>query len=683
MNRKYNILILILISIMTLIPLSGCKKKKPELRQPTMNKYTVTIKSDYDQTELAKKLDVFLKNNGGEFDNLKKSGDNFILKYSAKKELIKSGQEFINPYKSEVKEDKKEEKVDSKQKPKVSSTQPGAVFIYIKSYYDKDTFTNKLNELSKVDNKFRKPELKEITTGKPNTYQVIIEASTEVVDNNYEKWGKFLDGDQEVKSENESVTYKDGIATFKISNNTERSDFKEFLNALKSEYSEIQDIKIREYSLNIDKDKTNYTYLLEIRVDKNVGNKNMDKWVEYLKNPINKDNQEKDNKDNKDNKDDKDNKDNKDDKDNNENKGKVEETKPIENTKADYSKFVNESYESVFRYWLNNRNGSLVLEKEALVYSPFSYKKALEGLGRITDDFNLDKYLGNAILSKLPDKLNNITTGNKVMLNKYQFESVEDESIKLLEFPKEAEEESESLQKEVLGEVLLKPEYDKEMSAVIVNATRFYGKWETSFNKKKTKKDIFKTLDGKESEKDIMCGKIDNYGFEDDKVTIGRKRLKEDNSYVYFIEPKDNDKESLIEISKNINSYINKFNNNEVKEYEEVNLLTPRLDIKSNIDILKSELEYGRKFGLFKEKPTIKRIKEMNIDRMSISSIQQVAKMKMDEEEVEAKAVTEIVAVTMALPLEDKDTLTVDCRKPHFVVTVSNGVISFIAFIAE
>lgn len=668
MNHKYNTLLLTLISLMTLIPLSGCKRKKPELRQQTMNKYSVTIKSDYESTKLAKKLDAFLKNKGGEFDSLKKSGDNFTLKYSAKKELIKNGQEFMNPYKPEIKADKEEIKTDSKQNPKADLTKPGAVFIYINSYYDKNTFVNKLNELSDIDNKFKSPELRGITAGNPNTYQVMVKATTEIIDNKYGEWSQFLNGSKETKSENKSTIYKNGIAVLKITNNIERSDFKKVLNTLKSEYNEIQDIKIREYSLMVDKDKANYTYLLEIRVDSNIGNKNIDKWIEYLENADpNRNNIEEDNQDKGDNQD----------------KNKVEETKQVENTKADYDKFVNESYESIFKYWLNNRNDSLISEKEALVYSPFSYKKALEGLGKITDDFNSDKYLSNAILSILPDKINNITTGNKVMINKEQFKSVEDKSIDILEFPKVAKEESESLQKEVLGEVLLKPEYSEDMSAVMVNATRFYGKWETPFDKNRTRKDIFKTLNGSESEKDIMRGKIDNYGFEDDKIAVGRKKLEEDNSYVYFIELKISDKESLIELSKNINSYIKKFSNNEVKEYDEVYLLTPKLDIKSNIDILKSESNSGREFDLFKEKPTIKRVKGSDKEKLNISSIQQVAKMKMDEEEIEAKAVTEIAVLKTALISEDRDILTIDCRKPHFVITVSDSIVSFIAFIAE
>lgn len=55
--------------------------------------------------------------------------------------------------------------------------------------------------------------------------------------------------------------------------------------------------------------------------------------------------------------------------------------------------------------------------------------------------------------------------------------------------------------------------------------------------------------------------------------------------------------------------------------------------------------------------------------------------MKLDEEGVKAEAITEIVTMTVLAPEKEKDILNIDCYNPHFVVCVSQGIVTFIGFI--
>lgn len=357
----------------------------------------------------------------------------------------------------------------------------------------------------------------------------------------------------------------------------------------------------------------------------------------------------------------------------------------------DYNDFVGTSYERVFNEWLKTK------ENGHLVYSPYSYKKAFEGLGNLTEDFRNNEYIGKISYSTLSTP-SNITTDTVTMLNKDMFET-DDERFKVVSFKKsedlsEAEKTSKDLQNRVLNEVLLAPDYDESLASVIINATRFFGKWKEPFEKDMTQEGDFTTLDNSTVKKNIMqAGDLLKIGYEDELVTAGAKALesKNEDSFVYFISPKKWDNKSLTEVAKNIPNIVKDIHNFEVqnsnskaKYYDTVFVAVPKMDIESRIELDEVEKNNGESelFSPFKERDTIKRI-GVDFAPLQISKITQVAKMRMDEEEIEAKAVTEMKMELTAMILEEKTILEIDCTHPHFVVTVSGGIISFIGFVGD
>lgn len=366
------------------------------------------------------------------------------------------------------------------------------------------------------------------------------------------------------------------------------------------------------------------------------------------------------------------------------NEEKTEENK--KESKMDmnkYNKFVNESYNVIFKDYIMDT------KEKNLIYSPYSYKMALEGVGMATNTFNEDDYLLEAVKSNMSKDISSVKSKNLVMLNKKDFDT-EDKDISLVSFPDEGKELSVKTQKEVLGHVLLEPMYTVDTRFVSLNATKFESKWEKPFEI--VEKNEFNAFNDVLSDKDFLYGEIDKVAYTDEDVEVGRKELKDDGSYVYFVSPRKFEKENLEKIASKIADYIKSIeeqgtvdenglakSNKNVRIYDEVNLNIPKIDTESTIDILKAEANNGhvQLIDNFEYKDSIKTSnKQGNID-----SIMQVANMKLDEEGIKAEAVTEIAVMTSLAPEVEKDILDIDCSRPHFVVCVSEGIITFIGFI--
>ena len=191
----------------------------------------------------------------------------------------------------------------------------------------------------------------------------------------------------------------------------------------------------------------------------------------------------------------------------------------------------------------------------------------------------------------------------------------------------------------------------------------------------------------------MQAGDLLKIGYADELVTAGAKALesKNEDSFVYFISPKKWDNESLKEVAKNIPNIVrdihefkNENSNSKAKYYDTVFVAVPKMDIESRIELDEVEKDNGGSelFSPFNERDTIKRI-GVDSTPLQISKITQVAKMRMDEEEIEAKAVTEMRMELTAMIPEEKTLLEIDCTHPHFVITVSGGIISFIGFVGN
>lgn len=331
--------------------------------------------------------------------------------------------------------------------------------------------------------------------------------------------------------------------------------------------------------------------------------------------------------------------------------------------------------------------------KNNIVYSPYSYGQAINQLTKITDDFKKNDLINRFYIKDISEiKLSNIKTANLIMANRKFFDLKENapDNLKLVRFPKEAENTSRELQQKTLDKVLLEPEYNKEDSNIILNATKFDGKWLKPFESKNTIEDAeFKTFDGVEKVK-LMTevnpdGKL---GFEDEYAVATRKEIKSDRknqkSYAYILVPKETSPEFLEKIALNIGTYIYSINHLP-GEYDSVILQIPKIDLKSKLDLLK--ISKDNFYGL--EKPF--NLKEdvmlsKSSDSVAITGIKQVATLSMDEKEVKSEAVTEIGMKLTSAPSQEKKTLEVIANKPYFVVLTSeseNGIelITFTALV--
>lgn len=349
----------------------------------------------------------------------------------------------------------------------------------------------------------------------------------------------------------------------------------------------------------------------------------------------------------------------------------------IDNLK--YDKFTSESYTAIFKDYINNT------DEKNLIYSPYSYKLALEGLGTVTADFDADEYLGYAVKDNMPKELDATRTKTIIMLNKNEFET-KDKNIKLVEFPDEAAKLSDNAKKEVFGEALWPSEYDGATRFAIMNATKFESEWAEPFNEGMIKEDVFYTFgDARETVmKQYLHGEISRLAYDDDDVMVGMKPLKSTNSAIYFIAPKDFTKEKITNNAENIPSYINKLRDykegNGAKFYDYVNIKVPMIMDKTKIDVLKAELNGAHKSlaNGFKVRDTIT---NKGDEELYIGDITQFARFKLDDKGVRAEAVTDIKAEGAEMPAENPTELNIECTQPFFVVVESEGVVTFITFI--
>ena len=359
----------------------------------------------------------------------------------------------------------------------------------------------------------------------------------------------------------------------------------------------------------------------------------------------------------------------------------VEPKKPValiegDENKAAYNEFLKTNLETI----LNDED----LADENFVYSPFSYRRAIECLGLVTDDYKEVPYFGEKLLKDVDG--NNFKSKTEVILNKDMFniKNKIDEFV-LKDFPGGAEDESKKIQKDVLGEVILTPSYKPENALVVLNATAFEGKWAEAFEKSRTYKDNFTTISGDVARKDFMQGNIDNVVFQNELVDIGRKSMETPGDYAYFLDVKNPTAENILEVARELPGYIESMENLStslgVSERETVFLAVPKCDIKTNVDILELEKKGENKEIFEKVIDTNDNLERLNDDPIFISGIKQAASFKMDENKIVAKAATEITMETMMAPADEPLEIILD--SPHFIVTTTNGVITFVALVVK
>lgn len=346
-----------------------------------------------------------------------------------------------------------------------------------------------------------------------------------------------------------------------------------------------------------------------------------------------------------------------------------------------------------------NGNKTEIIDGKNLIYSPFSYSSAFNTASKFTNSIN-DHRLLNPILRGDSDKIKSENLSNKtmVLVNKGLYGNAKSKSdkLKVVNFPEEAENATKELQKDVLGGVLGTPRYDSGMSGTIINATRFLGYWTEPFSKEMTYADMFTKADGNKNEINFMSKVFKGTkGFEDNNVQVvalpvttenqakANKKFEESGELekvnknptgqVYLIAPKVNDlspkkkQELITKVGTNLVDYITKYKQNG-KNYDKINLSVPKIKTKTTLDLLRQSdmSDYGfRNLNLL----LYKNFKSETKIPMKISNISQVALFEMDEDKVDAKAVTDISTTSMSL---DEKVFDMEINNPYFIVTTSN-----------
>ena len=336
-----------------------------------------------------------------------------------------------------------------------------------------------------------------------------------------------------------------------------------------------------------------------------------------------------------------------------------------------------------------------ILQGANLIYSPYSANSVYSLLARYSKAMENEEIFPGFPMKDLETyklKPSLIDSRSLFLVNSDPDTGIKaldgDGVLKVVGFPDQASDLAKKLQKEVLGEVLLEPDY-KDMDLSIINATRFFGAWENEFDKDLTADDKFKTFDGEVTvpfmNQDFM-GKI---GYQTEYFTAVYKEAKVDKkkARVYFMVPKEVDGMSREDLYKKaLEDMVDAITNEKYFGRYDIILKTPKIDLTSNIDLLKTMEASGRDF-VSKDFAVDQNVQNPSDESYRTRSIKQVARLKIDEKKVEAKAVTILAGVKSEPAIEEVKILKVICDKPYFVIITSPSMdgelITFMALITN
>ena len=338
---------------------------------------------------------------------------------------------------------------------------------------------------------------------------------------------------------------------------------------------------------------------------------------------------------------------------------------------------------------------SEILQGANLIYSPYSANSVYSLLSRYSKAMeNEEVFPGFPIKDLQTYKLRPTLIDSKSL---FLVNSEPDTPIKALEgdgvlkvvgFPDQASDLAKKLQKKVLGEVLLEPDY-KDMDLSIINASRFFGGWDHEFDKSLTADDKFKTFDNDVTVPFMNQELMGKIGYQTEYFTAVYKEAKVDKerARVYFMVPKEVDGMTNEDLyKKSLEDMVDAITNEKYFDRYDIILKTPKIDLTSNINLLKSMEANGRDF-VNKNFAVDQNVQNPSIETYRTRSIKQVAKLKIDEKKVEAKAVTILAGDKSEAPIEEVKTLEVICDKPYFVIITSPSVdgelITFMALITN
>ena len=339
---------------------------------------------------------------------------------------------------------------------------------------------------------------------------------------------------------------------------------------------------------------------------------------------------------------------------------------------------------------------SEILKGDNLIYSPYSANSVYSLLARYSKAMeNEEVFPGFPMKDLMTYELQPslIDSRSLFLVNSQPDTPIKalggDGILKVVGFPDQAKDLAVELQKQVLGEVLLEPNYNG-MDLSIINATRFFGAWEDEFDKDLTADDKFKTFDGEVAVPFMNQELIDQTGYQTEYLAATHKEANVDKerACVYFMVPKEVDGISREDLYKKaLEDMVDAITNYKYSDhYSAIILKTPKINLTSSIDLLKTMKVKDRDF-VDKDFAVDQNVQNPSEKTYRTNSIKQVARLSIDEKTVEAKAVTILEGDLTATPIDDEKILEVICDKPYFVIITSpykdGELITFMALITN
>lgn len=321
----------------------------------------------------------------------------------------------------------------------------------------------------------------------------------------------------------------------------------------------------------------------------------------------------------------------------------------------EYNNFVSETYSDLFNNYIVKPT------MNNLIYSPYGFIQTLRFLSCITDDYNNDEYYSKLINMPVPKESKIASVGFDLLLNEKKYETDDRELLKKVKIKSLSPHKGETEEPDIV-------------LYTYVGSTAGYLR---GFDLDILERDLlFKPLTpiSKELSSALILTKgfLENEIYEGELATVGRQALTADNSFVYFIKPKNVELNTLKELAKNIPQYISNYetgSNNKTFDY--VKVLKPMSDCGDSSSIIRMQQRLGHdniniihnlndKITTVNEISKISEFSEMRVSMPSTSSKEEMSKL---ERKYDNEFVMELI-------------------HPYFVVSVENGVIVNILFYA-
>ena len=206
---------------------------------------------------------------------------------------------------------------------------------------------------------------------------------------------------------------------------------------------------------------------------------------------------------------------------------------------------------------------------------------------------------------------------------------------------------------------------NKDQVMTLINTVSFYDEWIDTFDKDKTKEDIFYLQDGRQVKNDFMNMKYFSHGFaHGDGYVVSSLNMKNSNSMIFILPDEDKSPYDIVANPEMLKEAISSLSS-EKSGHGEVVFKIPKFNFSSKSELNDVAKKLGIKDAFHMNNANFKPLSETK--PLFISDIKQSAYISIDEIGVEASAFTQIDYVGSALP-EGRADMILD-RPFIFVIT--------------